>query len=380
MTFLRDNLPVTEFYALLTVEQCDAASLQTILLTHLETTGINLQRISDMSTDGASVMTGQHNGLATRLRSKIPHLVSCHCVAHKRVRALAAKDAALAFPDLQIVDKVVRAVADILRRLVVHTRFKELQEVICEAHLEMQGIKDVRWLSRGHAIQRFVAVFPAVVIVLREFDSKMYAVVTSFKFHFLLYFLADVLKELNLLNIKFQRRQIDATHVLQTVHNTTLLLRNRYIDSNDETFGAAGEALGPFLTKHVSGECREVQVAGPDATGVPTTHRYILHEVLIEWQTSGRDISSCLKLGRDFVVELIGRLDFRLQDLASLNGAKLFKKSQYPKSQVKRERLMAQWLQSLRAMYKKDPEDPDTLPVARVGSEVACLEEEEARK
>ncbi|CAI7750546.1 unnamed protein product [Closterium sp. NIES-54] len=86
MTFLHDNLPVMEFYVLLTVEQCDTASLQTILLTHLETMGIDLQRISDMSMDGASVMTGQHNGLVARLRSKIPHLVSCHCVAHRRVR------------------------------------------------------------------------------------------------------------------------------------------------------------------------------------------------------------------------------------------------------------------------------------------------------
>ncbi|CAI7887752.1 unnamed protein product [Closterium sp. NIES-54] len=86
MMFLHDNLPVTGFYALLIVEQSDTALLQTILLTHLETMGIDLQRISGMSTDGASVMTGQHNGLVARLRSKIPHIVSCHCVAHMRVR------------------------------------------------------------------------------------------------------------------------------------------------------------------------------------------------------------------------------------------------------------------------------------------------------
>ncbi|CAI5516875.1 unnamed protein product [Closterium sp. Naga37s-1] len=268
--------------------------------------------------------------------------------------ALAAKDAATAFPDLQIVDKAVRSVVDILGRLVVHTRFKELQEVICETHLEMQGIKDVRWLSRGNAIQRLVAVFPAVVIVLQEFDKKMYATVTSFKFHFLLYLLADVLKELNLLNLKFQQRQ--------TVHNTTLLLRTRYLDSNDETFGQSGAALGPFLAKHASGKCREVKVDGLDSTGVPTTHRYLLHEEAIVGQQSKGDLSSCLKLGRDFVVELIKQLDYRLHDLASLNGAKLFKKSQYPKSQAKRERRLAQWLQSLRDMYKKHPEDPDTLP------------------
>ncbi|CAI5527446.1 unnamed protein product [Closterium sp. Naga37s-1] len=275
--------------------------------------------------------------------------------------ALAAKDAATAFPDLQIVDKAVRSVVDILGRLVVHTRFKELQEVICETHLEMQGIKDVRWLSRGNAIQRLVAVFPAVVIVLQEFDKKMYATVTSFKFHFLLYLLADVLKELNLLNLKFQQRQ--------TVHNTTLLLRTRYLDSNDETFGQSGAALGPFLAKHASGKCREVKVDGLDSTGVPTTHRYLLHEEAIVGQQSKGDLNSCLKLGRDFVVELIKQLDYRLHDLASLNGAKLFKKSQYPMSQAKRERRLAQWLQSLRDMYKKHPEDPDTLPGVLGGSE-----------
>ncbi|CAI5535881.1 unnamed protein product [Closterium sp. Naga37s-1] len=251
--------------------------------------------------------------------------------------ALAAKDAAAAYPDLQIVDKAVRSVVDILGRLVVHTRFKELQE-------------------------RLVAVFPAVVIVLKEFDKKMYKTVTSFKFHFLLYLLADVLKELNLLNLKFQQRQIDATHVLQTVHNTIHLLRTRYLDSNDETFGQGGAALGPFLAKHASEESREVKVDGPDSTGAPTTHCYLLHEEAIVGQNSKGNLSACLKLGREFVVELIKQLDYRLEDLASLNGAKLFKKSQYPKSPAKRDRRLAQWLQSLRDMYKKHPDDPDTLP------------------
>ncbi|GJP29804.1 hypothetical protein CLOM_g19877 [Closterium sp. NIES-68] len=55
----------------------------------------------------------------------------------------------------------------------------------------------------------------------------MYAVVTSLKFHFLLYFLADILAELNALNLKFQRRQVDVTQVLRMVDNTILILRSR---------------------------------------------------------------------------------------------------------------------------------------------------------
>ncbi|CAI7869783.1 unnamed protein product [Closterium sp. NIES-53] len=147
-TFMRDNAPVTEFFALLSVEQCDAASLTTVLLTHLESTGIDLQRLTGMSTDGASVMLGQHNGVTARLKVKVPHLVSSHCIAHRE--ALAAKDAAAKHPDFSVVDKVVRAVAENLGRSCVnHARFQELQEVICETQLEVQGIKDVRWLSRA---------------------------------------------------------------------------------------------------------------------------------------------------------------------------------------------------------------------------------------
>ncbi|CAI7868728.1 unnamed protein product, partial [Closterium sp. NIES-54] len=52
LSFLRSNTPVTEFFAHLTVEQCDAGSLQAVLLTHLESTGLDLERISGISTDG----------------------------------------------------------------------------------------------------------------------------------------------------------------------------------------------------------------------------------------------------------------------------------------------------------------------------------------
>ncbi|CAI5527880.1 unnamed protein product [Closterium sp. Naga37s-1] len=192
----------------------------------------------------------------------------------------------------------------------------------------------------------------------------MYQVVTSYKFHSLLFFLADVLKELNLLNMKFQRRQVDATHVLPMVHNTTLLLRTRYLDSGDESFGQSGDALGLWLKNHASGEFREMLVAGTASDGTSTSHRHRLHEDPIDGQKSGVDNRACSELARGFVTTLIDRLDYRLKDLAMLDGAKLFKQGSYPKTQAKRERRLGQWLQSLRNMFKKKPEDSDTLPVA----------------
>ncbi|CAI7815307.1 unnamed protein product [Closterium sp. NIES-53] len=157
---------------------------------------------------------------------------------------------------------------------------------------------------------------------------------------------------------------IDMTHVLPMVHNTTLLLWTRYLDSDEKTFGHGGKALGPFLEKHGSGERREVLVAGSASDDTPTTLQYRLHEEHTKGQKSGAENQACLELARGFITSLIGRLDYRLKDLAMLNEAKLFKQGSYPKTQVKREHWLAQWLLSLHNMFKKKPEDPDTLPGA----------------
>ncbi|CAI7883681.1 unnamed protein product [Closterium sp. NIES-53] len=187
LSFLRSNTPVIQFFAHLTVEQCDAGSLQAVLLTHLESTGLDLERISGISTDGASVMVGSQTGLVARLRARILHLAGFHCIAHRE--ALAAKHAADAYPDLDIVDHVVHSLAELLGRSGnFHLRFKELQEVLCETNLELQGIHSVRWLSRGLAVQRLADNLPAAVILLYENDPKAYLVVTSLKFHFMLFF------------------------------------------------------------------------------------------------------------------------------------------------------------------------------------------------
>ncbi|CAI7761681.1 unnamed protein product [Closterium sp. NIES-54] len=194
----------------------------------------------------------------------------------------------------------------------------QLQEVVTETNLEMQGIKDVRWLSRGDAIARLADVFPAVVLLLYEYDKKTYNIVTSFKFQFLLYFLADVLKELNYLNLKFQRRK----HTLNT-------LSSRYIDYKD-AFGDNSGRLAVFLQAHQSRQQRSVKVEGVDSDGTPTTHAYELHEKHLKGQTSGSDLRACINLASEFAKEAVFNLTDRMKDLSSLKGSRLFRQSAYP--------------------------------------------------
>ncbi|CAI7876703.1 unnamed protein product [Closterium sp. NIES-53] len=96
--------------------------------------------------------------------------------------ALAAKDAAEALPEFDMVDSLIRSVAEHLGRSGPwHQRFLSLQEVFTATNLELQGIHNVRWLSRGDVVLRLVEVFPALIVMLYEWDTTYYDLATYYR-------------------------------------------------------------------------------------------------------------------------------------------------------------------------------------------------------
>ncbi|CAI5536427.1 unnamed protein product [Closterium sp. Naga37s-1] len=188
--------------------------------------------------------------------------------------ALAAKDAAKALPEMGIIDAVIRAVAEDLGRSKPYNhKFKELQEVFTHTNLEVQGIHSVRWLSRGDAIARFVRVLPAVIVLLEETDAAMYLLVTLFKFHFFLFFLAGMHTALNALNLRFQKRHVDLTAVHSQVRRTIIYIEQRYLNCGQQFGGGTSELLSAFLARHALPDCREVIVEGVDKEGQSSRKR-----------------------------------------------------------------------------------------------------------
>ncbi|CAI7782519.1 unnamed protein product [Closterium sp. NIES-53] len=179
-TFLRDDQIVTEFLALLTVEKAYAASLCSLLLSHLRAVGVDLRRISCVSTDGAMVMVGPQSGVVARLQMLIPNLVSFHCIAHRR--GIGCQSCSRGYPNIR------HAAGDL------HVRE-----------------------PRGAAVAPFIGVLPAIVVMLAEWkDQTMYELITSYRFQFLLRFLADVLELLNVLSKVFQHREVSDVSVYDT--------------------------------------------------------------------------------------------------------------------------------------------------------------------
>ncbi|CAI7797880.1 unnamed protein product [Closterium sp. NIES-54] len=256
--------------------------------------------------------------------------------AYYTMEALAAKEAAKALPELGIIVAVIRAVAEDLGRSSYSNRkFKELQEVFMHTNLDVQGIHSVRWLSRGDAIARFVRVLPAIIVMLEESDKTMYHLVTLFKIHYFLFFLADVHTALNALNLLFQKRQVGLTAVHSQVRRTIIYMEQRYLNCGQQFGGGTSKLLSAFLARHASPDCREVTVEGVDKEGQPRVHKFQLHEEAVKgYTTSSGDMQGCYACCRSFARKLVYNLELRLGDLTRLNGAKLFMPRSRPRPSV----------------------------------------------
>ncbi|CAI5502361.1 unnamed protein product [Closterium sp. Naga37s-1] len=279
--------------------------------------------------------------------------------------ALAVKETAEAeqFQDFWMVDKAIRAVGEIVGRSTPwYERFKELQIVIHSTNLEHQGLFDVRWLSRADAVNRLVKILGSAIVLFLEYKHKIASVVKTLKFHFCLYFLADILGELNSLNRFFQRRKVEVTQVTEEVDRVVSLIEHRYIDY-DGGFGAGlSPILSPFMARVKKGD-KKVKVDGVDASGIPVKHTFELSELPDKKHKFGGTLADCVKLGKAFAREVVYNLKHRMRDLRRMGGLKLFRVDKWPANPDTRVRRCATWLRENSKLFNHQL--PDVVDIWR---------------
>ncbi|CAI7844825.1 unnamed protein product [Closterium sp. NIES-53] len=99
----------------------------------------------------------------------------------------------------------------------------------------------------------------------------MAVTVQTLKFHFCLYFLVDLLAEINALNKFFQPRKGDITLVHQEVDRKIGVTRLRYVEYVDIFGRGVSKLLSPVIARLGSGR-RTIRVDGMDADGEPSSH------------------------------------------------------------------------------------------------------------
>ncbi|CAI5488128.1 unnamed protein product [Closterium sp. Naga37s-1] len=271
-----------------------------------------------------------------------------------------------------MVDDVIRAVPEYLgRSSPLHQRFMELQEVFTSTNLEVQGIHEVRWLSRGAAVARFVEVLPAIVVMLLEWkDQTMYELVTSYRFQFLLRFLADVLELLNILSKGFQQRELDYPLVHTQILRTTSLLDSRYIDYGDDFGGGPNERLYRLIEKHGPKGSPEMVVEGASSDGSLNRFKVTLHERRVANYLGPGHYDACVALCADMAELLVQQLQSKLGDLDSLSGVRIFIPNLWQLNWERhaRQAQCLEWLLSLVTLFRADDSDeilPGQFMIAR---------------
>ncbi|MCO5590602.1 hypothetical protein L7F22_044573 [Adiantum nelumboides] len=171
VTYMQDggNGSITTcFMDLLPAKSSDAEALHDSLLGFLTKLELPLQKMIGIATDGASVMTGASNGVVSRLKRSIPHLLSFHCIAHRE--SLATGDAFKTFKEFKFVNKVARKLYEwVCRSAKRHAILADIVNAFGigrHGKLKLLKMHDVRWLSKGQVMERVIRMMPALLTVL----------------------------------------------------------------------------------------------------------------------------------------------------------------------------------------------------------------------
>lgn len=126
---------------------------------------IPLENICSCATDGAPSMVGRYRGFNAYLKREVPVVFAIHCMAHRQ--HLVAKHLSQKLhASLNI---VITAVNKIKSHAKNDRLFRRLCEENDEDHLQLLLHTEVRWLSKGTCLTRFVDLFDSV---LQFFDEQ----------------------------------------------------------------------------------------------------------------------------------------------------------------------------------------------------------------
>ena len=167
---------------------------------------------------GASVTTGRKTGVATRLKSRQPVLITIHCAAH----CLALTDAG------ENVHYIRHTFKPSLAQLyffffenssVRMAGLKAIERLLNSPELKLKQHADTCWLSHDAACQTLVRVLPAVISSLEQEASErgdalaqgLSKVIKSYSFIATLYMMCDILPLVTRLSHIFQISDVDLT-------------------------------------------------------------------------------------------------------------------------------------------------------------------------
>lgn len=203
-------------------ESCsaNAETLFKVFCTKLSELGLDVTKVGGLASDGASVMLGRNNGVASRLKAIAPSVIVVHCVCHRLALACADSNS-----ELKYIEKVTSYLTELWKLFEYSNQktavFMKTQLSMCNLQLLPNVKKKItkkikkacktRWLSTDSAVRSAVENYPAIIQTLTQLKEKcatsagLLHHMNTAKFLSTLYILHAVLPKLADVSKAFQR-------------------------------------------------------------------------------------------------------------------------------------------------------------------------------
>lgn len=197
--FLQEDEMKEEFlFARTLTTNTTAESIYDEVMGFLSEKQIPVENISACASDGAPAMIGRHKGFLSRLQKRVPGLFRVHCILHRE--HLAAKQLSGALHDaLQL---VIHAVNAIKANAKMDRLFLQLCVEEDEEFVRLLLHTEIRWLSKGKCLIRFVQLYDTVCLFLA--GKTQFQELTSPHMKHRIIYLAEIFEKLNHLNKDMQ--------------------------------------------------------------------------------------------------------------------------------------------------------------------------------
>ncbi|GFT83712.1 general transcription factor II-I repeat domain-containing protein 2A [Trichonephila clavipes] len=198
---------------------------------------IDLKKFVSVTTDSAANMVGKKNGFISLFKTDVGHsFLECHCIIHQQ--ALCAKSGLTSLDNvITLVTKIVNLISS---QALNKRKFDALLDEVNSVYNGLIMYNNVRWLSRGNVLQRFVDFLEEIRLFLQnESKIEQYRQLMDIMWLLKLMFFTDICQHFNELNIKLQGPNKTVIVMMDLIHvfeAKLYVFRNDIITKNYKYF------------------------------------------------------------------------------------------------------------------------------------------------
>lgn len=195
-----------------------------LILKNLKNIHVEIDNCRGQAYDGASTMSGEINGVQSKIKEIVPQALFVHCSAHKLNLILsdAVSSCLIANTFFGTIEAIYAFLSSSLPRLhIFNEEAAMLQEL--ERHITLKRLSETRFYSRLYSVKAVIENIAAIYKTIQRIlngevklipsstaqAAGIWAQMNTFEFYLLLIIWFNILQEVNILSQYFQQKSIN---------------------------------------------------------------------------------------------------------------------------------------------------------------------------